>query len=188
MAPQLVVQISYQDRHAQLMPVIRTLAKNERSDHPWQEMTDQELLRSAGLFKHDYQTGNEGYTLAAVLLLGRDEVIQDVIPHHKTDAIVRIQNVDRYDDRDVIRTNLIESYDRLMAFIKKHLPDKFYHIHLVQSRNLLKVIYLKQLFRWKPRKLKRMLRMQHGKMSGASWVIGWVMYYGYRKQFKEIEK
>ncbi len=114
------------DFKQELFSRIRTLAKNERPDHPWQEMTDDELLRSAGLFKHDYQTGKEGFTLAAVLLLGKDEVIQDVIPHHKTDAILRIENIDRYDDRDEIRTNLIESYDRLMAFIKKHLPDKFY--------------------------------------------------------------
>lgn len=35
-------------------------------------------------------------------------------------------NLDRYDDRDDIRTNLIESYDRLMAFVAKHLPDPFY--------------------------------------------------------------
>jgi len=57
---------------------------------------------------------------------GRDEVIQSVLPHHKTDAILRVENVDRYDDRDDIRTNLIESYDRLMSFVRKHLPDKFY--------------------------------------------------------------
>jgi len=30
------------------------------------------------------------------------------------------------DDRDDIRTNLIESYERIMAFARKHLPDKFY--------------------------------------------------------------
>jgi ATP-dependent DNA helicase RecG len=89
-------------------------------------MTDEELLRSAGLYKHDHLTGKDGYTLAAVLLLGRDEAIQSVLPHHKTDAILRVENVDRYDDRDDIRTNLIESYDRLMAFVRKHLPDKFY--------------------------------------------------------------
>ncbi len=105
---------------------IRTLAINERADHPWQEMNDEELLRSAGLYKHDYQTGKEGYTLAAILLLGKDETIQSILPHHKTDAILRIENTDRYDDRDDIRTNLIESYDRLMAFVRKHLPDKFY--------------------------------------------------------------
>ena len=34
-------------------------------------------------------------------------------------------NVDRYDDRDVVITNLIESYDRLMEFGKKHLNDIF---------------------------------------------------------------
>ncbi len=31
-----------------------------------------------------------------------------------------------YDDRDRIDCNLIEAYDRLMAFIAKHLPDPFY--------------------------------------------------------------
>jgi len=36
------------------------------------------------------------------------------------------ENIDRYDDRDDIRTNMIESYDRLMAFVAKHLPDKFF--------------------------------------------------------------
>lgn len=35
-------------------------------------------------------------------------------------------NVDRYDDREIVRTNLIESFDLLMDFIKKHLPDKFF--------------------------------------------------------------
>lgn len=35
-------------------------------------------------------------------------------------------NLDRYDDRDDIRVNLIESYERLMAFVSKHLNDNFY--------------------------------------------------------------
>lgn len=39
--------------------------------------------------------------------------------------IFRVFNVDRYDDRDVAITNLIESYDRLMEFGKKHLNDVF---------------------------------------------------------------
>ncbi len=45
---------------------------------------------------------------------------------YKTDALVRIVNTDRYDDRLEVRTNLIESYDLLMDFIRKHLPDPFY--------------------------------------------------------------
>jgi len=62
----------------------------------------------------------------AVVLLGKDEVIKSILPHYRTDALVRIKDTDRHDDRDDIRTNLIEAYDRLMAFIDKWLPDKFY--------------------------------------------------------------
>jgi ATP-dependent DNA helicase RecG len=65
-------------------------------------------------------------TLAAVLLLGDDNVILSVLPHHRTDALLRRENIDRYDDRDDIRTNLMDSYDRLMAFVAKHLPDIFF--------------------------------------------------------------
>jgi ATP-dependent DNA helicase RecG len=118
--------LSLSDFKPELFNRIRILAKNERVDHPWQNMTNRELLLSAGLFKHDHQTGKDGYTLAAVLLLGKDDTILGVLPHHKTDALLRVENVDRYDDRDDIRTNLIESYDRLMAFVRKHLRDKFY--------------------------------------------------------------
>lgn len=56
----------------------------------------------------------------------KEEVIQHLVPHYKTDALVRIQNTLRYDDREVIRVNLLEAYDQVMAFVAKHLPDKFY--------------------------------------------------------------
>ena len=117
------VQIS--DFNPSLFDKVRNLARSQQPTHPWLEMNNEQLLRSAGLFKRDMKTGKEGYTLAAVLLFGTDAIIQNVLPHHKTDAIVRVDNTDRYDDRDDIRTNIIESYERLMAFIAKHLPEKF---------------------------------------------------------------
>ncbi len=89
-------------------------------------MDDMELLKSAGLYIHDYKNNIEGFTLASILLLGKDEVILSVIPFYKTDAILRKVNLDRYDDRDDIRINLIESYDRLLSFVNKHLPYTFY--------------------------------------------------------------
>ena len=101
-------------------------------DHPWRSMSDEEMLRSAGLILTDDFFQREGITLAAILLFGKDSTIMSVLPQHKTDAIFRIQNVDRYDDRDVVITNLIESYDRLFAFGKKHLNDTF-HLEGVQS-------------------------------------------------------
>lgn len=114
------------DFNPELFKRIRTIAENLYAQHPWLEMKDKDLLRYSGFYKKDPVTGKAGYTLAGILLLGKDETIIDVLPHHRTDAILRIENIDRYDDRDDIRTNLIESYDRLMAFIQKHLPDKFY--------------------------------------------------------------
>ena len=41
-------------------------------------------------------------------------------------AILRRLDLDRYDDRDDIRVNLLESYERLMQFVSKHLNDNFY--------------------------------------------------------------
>ena len=40
--------------------------------------------------------------------------------------MLRRVDTDRYDDREHIRCNLVEAYDKLMAFVAKHLPDKFY--------------------------------------------------------------
>jgi len=39
---------------------------------------------------------------------------------------LRINDIDRYDDRENIRCNLVDAYDKLMQFVEKHLPDKFY--------------------------------------------------------------
>ena len=74
----------------------------------------------------DADTGREGITLAAILLFGKDSTIMSVLPQHKTDAIYRVENIDRYDDRDVIITNLFDTYDRLFAFARKHLNDPFF--------------------------------------------------------------
>lgn len=104
----------------------RRMIKINRADHPWNELTDDEFFTASGLYRHDITSGKEGFTLAALLLFGKDEVIQGAIPHYKIDALVRRVDLDRYDDRENIRCNLIEAYDRLMAFIVKHLPDKFY--------------------------------------------------------------
>jgi len=118
--------VALKDLRQDLIDKARKLAVNQRPGHPWAGMSDIELLKSAQLFQRDYQSGKEGFTLAAILLLGDDNVILSVLTHHRTDALLRRENIDRYDDRDDIRTNMIESYDRLMAFVAKHLPDKFF--------------------------------------------------------------
>ena len=123
-----------------LLDRARTLIRSYRPDHPWLALEDKELLRSAGLYKTDYLTGEQGYTLAAALLLGRDEVIRDMLPHFRLDALVRRHDLDRYDDRLDIRTNLLEAYDQLMGFVAKHLPDIF-HLEGAQRVSLREKIF-----------------------------------------------
>lgn len=96
----------------------------DKQRHPWADMSNEELLRTSGLILTDEQ-GRTGITLAAVLLFGTDNMIASACAHHKTDCIYRVYNLDRYDDREVILTNLLESYERMFEFGQKHLNDLF---------------------------------------------------------------
>ena len=119
--------VKMEDLRLDLLPKLRTMAANNSAQvHPWSGMTDEELLKSTRLYSMDRMTGESGFNLAAVMLLGKDDVIADVAPAYVTDALLRRVDVDRYDDREIIKTNLIESYEQMMEFGRKHLPDRFY--------------------------------------------------------------
>ena len=105
---------------------VRKTVGNLKPGHPWVSMENIELLKSAGMYLKDQSTGEQGITLAGILIFGSELMIQTALPHYRTDAILRRENLDRYDDRDDIRVNLLRSYERLMQFIAKHLNDKFY--------------------------------------------------------------
>ena len=116
------------DEHLRLdlLARVRQMAINRFPKHPWKTMSDSELIQSARLIGEDIETGKKGYNLAAIMLLGRDDVIFSVNAAYRTDALLRKVNRDRYDDRLIVQTNLIESYDLLMNFAEKHLWDKFH--------------------------------------------------------------
>ncbi len=114
------------DLRPDLLARARRMAVINNKDHPWKDLDDPALLKNAALYKKDYKTGEEGITLAGILLLGTDEIIHAVVPHYKTDLIFRGREFDWNEDRDEVRTNLMDSYDRIMAFVIRHLPSPFY--------------------------------------------------------------
>lgn len=132
-----------EDLNHELIDRARKLANsnvNENKKHVWTEMNDLELLKSAGLYKKDKITGKEGVTLAGVMLFGTDTAILSVNPYCRTDALLRIDDLDRYDDRDFVETNLLDTYDRLLDFIKKHTKDRFTlddDVRRVSARNIM---------------------------------------------------
>ena len=48
------------------------------------------------------------------------EIIRNVNPYCRTDAIYIVDDLEGYDDRDFIETNLLDTYDRLIDFIGKY--------------------------------------------------------------------
>ena len=125
--------VSLDDLRLDLMNKVRNLVKSRKPDHDWLQMSDQDILKSAGLWEKDFSSGVQGYNLAGVLLFGKDEVIRSCCPGYITDAICRIENLDRYDDRLQVATNLIESYELLMEFVAKHTSDKFFLVDNVNT-------------------------------------------------------
>ena len=116
-----------------LMPRVRQMALTRNPKHSWRDMSDIDVLKSAGLFEENWATGKKGFNLACILLFGRDDVIRSCAPGYVTDCLLRHDNVDRYDDRLQVDCNLIEAYDKIMDFIAKHTLDKFF---LVDNQNV----------------------------------------------------
>ncbi len=122
----LYPDVEIDDLRSDLIPRVKMMACAFRPDHPWKELSDIDLLRSAKLNVYDTARNAYCFNAAAILLLGKDEIIARYFPAYKTDALLQRVNEDRYDDRLTVATNLIESYDQLIAFGQKWLPDKFY--------------------------------------------------------------
>jgi ATP-dependent DNA helicase RecG len=104
----------------------RRMIRNYKSDHPWLFVSNEQMLRDSSLWRYDFMSGQDGLTLAAALIFGKDTTIQSILSAYKVEAMVRIHNKDRWDDRITLRTNLIDTYIQLKEFINRHLPDKFY--------------------------------------------------------------
>ena len=132
--------IQADDLRADLIEKCRNYVRIRESDHPWANMDDLQILQSAQLYLTDPITRESGVTLAGAMLFAPDQLILQVCPAHRTDLILRKVNVDRYDDRDLVRTNLLDSYDRILAFVKKHLADPFY-LEGIERRSLRDTIF-----------------------------------------------
>ena len=104
----------------------RKLMLGRQPQHPWANLPPEELLKVAGFVRQDYSTGKPGYTLAAALMFGYDTTIQSIVTGYKFDALLRRRDTERYDDRLIVRGNLIDAFDQLMGFVEKHLNDPFY--------------------------------------------------------------
>ena len=118
--------LGIKDLDPALFEKAKKLMLGRQPQHPWANLPPEELLKVAGFVRQDYSTGKPGYTLAAALMFGFDTTIQSIVPGYKFDALLRRRDTERYDDRLIVRGNLIDAFDQLMGFVDKHLNDPFY--------------------------------------------------------------
>ena len=74
----------------------------------------------------DPETGKEGLTLAAIMLFGIQHAIAVALPAYRIDLLCRVNDTELYDDRELLRCNLMKAYPIMMDFVKKHLPEQPY--------------------------------------------------------------
>ncbi len=119
---------SLKDLRPDLFERARTLMRRRSQNHPWLDLGMDALLRTAGLYS-PADPPSSTLTLAAILLFGTDIAIRQAAPAYTFDCLLRRRDVERYDDRLMIDTNLIDAYDLMMGFVEKHLDDPFYLEH-----------------------------------------------------------
>ena len=63
----------------------RNIFKSNQPDHPFNEQSDIEFLKSIGGYKKDRETGNVGLTIAGLLMFGKANDIEDIFSYYVLD-------------------------------------------------------------------------------------------------------
>ncbi len=138
---QIFPHLKITDLDTALFDKVRSRLALVNVNHPWLEATNERILRDARFLRRDFTTGAEGLTLAAALIFGTDEVIGNILPAYRIDILERRENMHRWDDRLLLKTNLIDSYLQTLTFIKDKWGEKFYQDRNGERKDLRELIF-----------------------------------------------
>ncbi len=138
---QIFPHLKITDLDTALFDKVRSRLALVNTNHPWLEATNERILRDARFLRRDFTTGEEGLTLAAAIVFGTDEVIGNILPAYRIDILERRENMNRWDDRLLLKTNLIDSYLQALAFIKDKWAEKFYQDRNGERKDLRELIF-----------------------------------------------
>jgi len=102
-----------------------------KGEHSWLGFSDPELLEKLGGWRKDRQSGQEGITLAGLLMLGKDQAIRDVhaAPGYFVDYREKLDPAIRWTDRiypdGTWEANLFQFYQRVWPKLASGLPTPF---------------------------------------------------------------
>lgn len=102
-----------------------------KGDHPWLALPDQDLLERLGGWRRDRVTGQEGLTLAGLLMFGKDAALRDAaaVPNYFVDYREKLDPALRWTDRlcpdGTWEANLFQFYTRVWPKLSAGLPQPF---------------------------------------------------------------
>ncbi len=111
----------------------RTLFTNLTPSHPWAVLEDLELMKKLGGYRKDRVSGEEGFTLAGLLMFGKTEAITDVacLPDFMLDYrdipqdTSKTRWIDRVYPDGTWECNLFQFYRRVLPKLHAFLPKPF---------------------------------------------------------------
>lgn len=120
-----------QDIDIESLHIYRQMLKDEKPGHPYLEQDDATFLKSLRGWRRDRATGEQGLTLAGLLMFGRWEAIQEAVPHYFVDyqerpeAKTELRWIDRLVPDGTWTGNLFEFYRRVYRKLVADLKVPF---------------------------------------------------------------
>ncbi|WP_404415150.1 RNA-binding domain-containing protein [Marinospirillum sp.] len=104
---------------------------SHKPTHPWLSENDEGLLKKLGGWRLDRQTGQQGLTLAGLLMFGRDEALREALPGYHLDyrEILTDDPDERWSDRlhpdGTWHANLFQFYLKVVLRLTEDLKLPF---------------------------------------------------------------
>ena len=129
----ILAHYSMEDIDPDSLRLYRQIFTSRQPVHPWLELDDLQLLKVLGGYRKDRQTGEEGFTLAGLLMFGKTESIMDIecAPNYFPDfqehlfADQDIRWTDRIYPDGTWEANLFQFYRRVYPRLITTLPKPF---------------------------------------------------------------
>ncbi len=111
----------------------RRLFAMARPSHPWHTLSNDELMRKLGGYRKDRESGEEGFTLAGLLMFGKYEAIVDqscaprFFPDYKEIPAdtTTMRWMDRVCPDGTWEANLFQFYRRVLPKLQQVIPTPF---------------------------------------------------------------
>ncbi len=122
---------SIDELNSESIKSFRNMLSAHKTDHPWSELDNDELLVKLGCWRKDRETGEEGLTLAGLLMFGESPIITEVAPNYFLDYQElpddpnEIRWLDRLIPDGTWSGNIFDFYRRIIRKLEENIKVPF---------------------------------------------------------------